>query len=650
MHSENKKLKNIFFFLILFLLVLSFGTYFTVDQPHSPNASMHDDTTIVYNPEKPTIWNTHSIIDKSKFLFSSNFFVIFLIFNSVPFYFSFLFIKNFRIFNNQPFLFKLFSSYPIGYLIFIGIIRILSFFISTSYLIQIISFFSALILFYLTFKFFLNKKNNEKFKVNFLHIIILLLIFIFYLIFTIQFGRNHLLQDSNFNVSKIIFPKLDDLGYIPIILKQYDEILFTYLQHSFSENKLRAPYFFWINVALYRVSFTISIFYFIKIFVKNNFTSIKLTFTFLCFPMLLLDPFYKEFSGGAEPLLWHSHPTKLVGLYIIFIFYELLTKDKIVENKNSKNFLILFFLGIGFSAVSIHIIFFTLILLIIIFIQSHIKSYDLKNFELFGILFFYISIFLTFFQINKYQGFNGLLLLVFTFCMLLYLIFGSKFRRNEIEREKNLNFIILILIFGVLVGLLFFGNQIYSKIYQTGFYKDFILRFLSEKNKLPITDLGGLYLFPKDISFGEILFKYNGCLNYSLFCKSLSNLMLNFGLILTCICIIFYRLFLTNNNSLNQKDLISFNILFFFSLSAISFSYYIVTFTFSFDFTYTWIMSRFLDFGYNWISLIFLIIVVTDIKLKPLIEYLFYFTLLIISFKQIPLQFLYNLKYFISLI
>ena len=223
-----------------------------------------------------------------------------------------------------------------------------------------------------------------------------------------------------------------------------------------------------VEFIIFKFSLFWSLYYFFK--QKNN--SIFFPLIYSIIPFIVIQnfsiPFYKELWGGQNPLLWMGHQTRLSSIFIfliIFLNYEMFNKK--IDDTFNKSFLIL--VGLALSALSIHIAILSILFFIICKIKSNFNSKLIgifiknQNVNLYLIYLSILSLIITYSFIESLNGFYGMI--IFFTGIIIFLFFRNYKIKNQII-IFNQNSSIFYIFIGLIVGLLFLGNQITQILYS----------------------------------------------------------------------------------------------------------------------------------------------------------------------------------------
>lgn len=634
--------------LIILILLLSILVVFSsnLDFDHllqnTPNISgIHPDTLQLYDPYQNYIWNVKELFDYDNLVKISPLFSFLLIsFFTICIGLIIIEICNF----NHSLLLKsnIFFGYFLGYLFNIAVLRILSLYIPLGYS-NIIHLLICLILIIYFFKKIIKHLSVfDKFSD-----IGYLVIFLFFIIWQIQSGRNNFIADSNhFLISTYLIGIKESSIYefiLPIFGKQYDEQIYNLLFFNFID-KTEIVHIYWLNLSFFKFSLFWSLFYFFK--QKNN--SIFLPLIYSIIPFIIIQnfsvPFYKELWGGQNPLLWMGHQTRLSSIFIfliIFLNYEMLNQK--IDNTFNKFLLIL--IGLALSALSIHIAILSTIFFIVCKIKTNF-NYKLigtfvknQNINLYLIYLSLFSLIITYSFMESLNGFYGII--IFFTGIIIFLFFKNyKIKNQNIIFNKNSS--IFYIFIGLIIGLFFLGNQITQILYSNN-----ITNALKTIFPAYYSLISNNFQTTQDIFVSKLIFYPNGCLSMAQHCKDLNNFFIHYAILIISIfssCFVFVL-----RNNLNKNIYLSKNIHFLLiHIILLLISFFITDFIFSFGPGYSYVMTRFLDYSY-YVILLILMMMSKDYK------YLYYYFILLFLVSIFALiynsqlkQFLLNANYLIN--
>jgi hypothetical protein len=359
-------------------------------------------------------------------------------------------------------------SFLLGYLIQISINRIISFFIPNYYCIILITFIVLLNILYAIRRFiYIKNKFN-----SILSLLLFGILFIILLVWNVQHRRNHGTGDATGDTFRLIYnnpiyaPQTGE--YFPVITQHYDEVLFLYPIIYFIKNISNSDILkcYWILNSLSILTAFVVLYEFIKLYKLNKYNSFLITF--LCFSGGIgLTPLSdQELFDSSNPLMYCVHIGRVISGISIFLLITLNIFYSKSNNSYSYFFyFVVFLLGIGFSAISIHVF------LLLLGTYILISLLDFKIIHLSGISYIFILTLLLPILLFNIEGTSRELSLNAFFCIsiLIIFIYYSVLRNTIILTNNNIsinlnkcnfirNSLLLNMVLGFTIGSLFLGS------------------------------------------------------------------------------------------------------------------------------------------------------------------------------------------------
>jgi len=320
-------------------------------------------------------------------------------------------------------------------------------------------------------------------------------LFLFFLIFSLQNGRNFMVNDSNilFISDAVSNFQIRMSSSIPLFGKQSDEYFYNLFPASIQSNVENVLLWYWITNAFGKLSaffWIVALSNFLvqtMIGFRRNLHAYErgisfLVASFVFFGTMTLDPSqYSELWGGSNPLIRTGH----IGRYFIFIIPLWVIRTLMLTNRREKAVS----LCLGFillSGTSITNLYFAIVIVVLAFLTFELKLSSLLH-QNFGRSRLTKSLYLTFlsqtlpvFYLYHYGNKSMIPFLFFVSTSLLIMILISlrsfasvtaggstwkldtqRFRHESTKENANSDLLLVFIstVLGLIVGAFLWGNS-----------------------------------------------------------------------------------------------------------------------------------------------------------------------------------------------